>query len=265
MKRKIINIFLLITLLFVCTGCTDKKSNTKNLENSEITETLSDKEIILEETNEEEKNNEEIILETKEITKNNYDEILKTIHTYICDYNIDTLQENKGMIGISEILIYSTTDETLNYIGHTTYDINEDEIPELLITTTKEENGKIYSDNLLAIYTYIDNKLVCILEGCENNTYTLLKNNKIYNFNKGPADYFIGLFELNKSNELKCLECYFTEDMYEQENPIVFYSDMGICTADKTHTIMTMDDFFTAQTNYYQQSKLLEVIPFSKR
>lgn len=240
MKRKIIFILMLNIFLTACGNINvskeimSTKSNEINIEKS--TEDISLPQI----QNKEETN--------KNIEMLSYNDFIKKISNYIINNDINSLYDIEGMIGIMQL----KTDELLNSMGYTLIDINDDNILELIIAITNEEiNNKMYGADILCIYTYKNNEIICLFEGYEKNTYHLIENNKIYNIEKSQNTCILNLYYLpNNFNELLYEEKWHL--IMEEDNEKVYYTNYLEFSDEKDIITIkkTLDDFLTAQKNY---------------
>lgn len=92
-------------------------------------------------------------------------------------------------LGTFETTIGSTATNALDGIGYTMKDISGDGTPELLIMKVAERDESSYhGDNILALYTIVENEPTFLAGGWARNRYHLLKDGGIYNEGSSGAD-----------------------------------------------------------------------------
>lgn len=92
-------------------------------------------------------------------------------------------------LGTFETTINSMSDDVLNGVGYAIKDINNDGVQELLIVKLSDRGQtRYYGEQILALYTIINNEPRFLAGGWARNRYYLLNDGRIYNEGSSGAD-----------------------------------------------------------------------------
>lgn len=204
-----------------------------------------------------------------EIGPSVYNSTLQAIYDAITAYDENLFVDFEGMVGVSESLHYETIESVLDNTGYAIKDINGDGVPELVIASVNERvDGKCFGSALYSLFTYADDKAVCLLEGYARSRYDLFEDGTVYNNGSGGAIYYVSsTYRLpSGGNSLECTECYFTyERNGDYEDIGVYRSTSGSCeVSEAEETDMTLDDFFLLTEELGTQAVSVELTPFSQ-
>jgi len=107
--------------------------------------------------------------------------------------------------------------QTLSGVGYSFVDLDNNGMPELLVTTTQEAmNGMIYD-----LYSYVDGKIIHLASSMERDRFYLCEDNTIYNEGSGGATVSSAeMFEISSDKHSLSLKemVVYNEDL-NQENP----------------------------------------------
>lgn len=270
-KRILLTSIIVTAMLMLCSACSVEKpaDNVK----TEITQQTSELQKIQdsEEASSTQTVTEESVYEDEvsKIEPSVYDSTLQSIYDAIISADEEKLLDIEGMTGLAESARYTTVNSTLNDSGYAVKDINEDGIPELIIASVNERSDdKCYGSTLYSLFTFADEKVVCLLDGYARNRYDLFEDGTVYNNGSGGAIYYVSTtYKLPPNgNSLKCIECYFTHEKNEDfENIAVYHNTTGSWDiSESEETDMTIDDFFEYTEKLGKQAVSLELIPFSQ-
>lgn len=105
-----------------------------------------------------------------------------------------------GAAGIIENVKYPAPEEAsartpaelLQKFGYTIRDINADGMPELIIGKIQErKNHSCFGSKIYAVYKQIQDRIYCILEGTNRNSFDILDNGTFFNLGSEGAAYTI--------------------------------------------------------------------------
>ena len=124
---------------------------------------------------------------------NTYQDILDNAYTVITNRGADIVQADEIFIydGIREAGIGRSTDEALAGIGYMLYDVDGNGIEELIIADMPENDGGLWDNRILLMYSLADDKPVLVIDGWARNRYYLLNDGTFYNEGSGGAAYTI--------------------------------------------------------------------------
>lgn len=156
-----------------------------------------------------------------------YDELQFAIYQHILaiTYDPELSEVMDGDAGIREVVATLSEEDALRAVGYAEKDINNDNVPELLIYLIDDNgNEKCAGTSILAAYTITDDSPTLIFEGSSRNRYYLLSDRLIYNEGSNGAAYAIfGTYSLEPgAKELTAKDYYFTADS-GADNAIEFY------------------------------------------
>lgn len=215
MKTKIIALLICLLLLSGCSSTNAHKNYNKESRDQKVNgETFEDAtgdgpgtdSTIENDTTKNEK--------SKPTSSKDYSEIYKSVLKD--DYNfIRSCEPGKsdyesyakdGQKGIASILEYSTSEETKSSFGYTIQDINDDGIPELIITSE-------YTGGIIELYTCKNNRPITVLEGYVRDSFQITNDYKICEHGSSGAAYStIAFYNFPKGGtRLECEDYYFTE------------------------------------------------------
>lgn len=198
-----------------------------------------------------------------------YEEQLKIIYSVLTEPEEMDPFEMEGMTGIGEWIRYSDTAKILRELGYAIMDVNGDKVPELLIADIQKREGDISLGNsLYTLYSYVDGKVVCLLDGYARNQYALLEDGYIYNTGSSGALYYGSmLYTLPQgADALQCMECYFTHERNgNYEDIAVYHNTTGSWNAEESEeTTMTLSEFYAREEEFEKKKLEFEIIPFSR-
>lgn len=229
MKRKIMIVGLIVSML-AAVGCSKK--------GKEETTTTEAVEVTTEATTE---NTTEVTTEEKVVS---YEEVYADVlhHTYdILASAEDIFDEiTDEEMGIYEIRMYSDAETALKSVGYCYKDLNDDDIPELIIGS---DDGMI-----LAIYGIDGDTPAFLVSGRTRNAKRLLADGKtIHTFGSGGAAYSIfGTMQIAKDGKgIEWIDCYFTYP--DNTNNIHYYHNTtGVWDPEQAEEIFVSDEEFWA-------------------
>lgn len=156
-----------------------------------------------------------------------YSGIIDSFYRYIesdVTFNSDAPE---GSNGIQEAAAYMDIYEALENLGYSLIDINDDDVPELILGNVYGEH-EMYGSELLAVYTIADKAPELVFEGWSRSSYYLCYDNTIYHSGSGGAAYnCTALYTLPKGkSELETIDyCFSDVDSYD--NPIYYSNSKG--------------------------------------
>lgn len=175
-----------------------------------------------------------------------YDALLAKIYEYIAS-NGENDMVDEGCIGIMELLPECRDENPLSCFGYCIEDINEDDIPELVICSKqKEDENEYYGKDMLSVYTLVDGQPQLSFEGMVRHRYLLGPDNRIYSIGSGSAFCTIlSTYVLEPGDtSLTCEECYFSDSINQNLDIGYFHNDTGDVDKDNSEQIdMTSDEF----------------------
>lgn len=133
------------------------------------------------------------------------------------------------MMGVCEFVMYNDYATSQNNLGYVLKDVNNDDIPELMIVGKFEYESEV-SYSILALYTRSEEYLpTLVFEGWARNQMILLNDGSFYNCGSGGAAYTnIEVFRVNNEMSTDTLYSYFTDF----EDPEDYTSDVCWYTSD---------------------------------
>lgn len=248
--KKLQLIFLCILMMALC-GCSKKE------EPGEIQENLAE--------------GKTISVHGSNSVPDGYDESYDQWYNTILDSNYeliiggaDNYEHREGTSGIGEVIMNSEESKA-DAIGYTFLDVNHDGVAELIIGSVDgEKEGKYYSENIYAVYTYQDIPYL-LLEGWSRNRCFLLEDGTFYVEGCGGAMYSVLENYVLNENEtvLSYKDFYFTKEKDESYEEIGFYhnttGEMEVSVSEE----LDEDTFWNKSTEYSNRIISFELLPFS--
>lgn len=193
----------------------------------------------------------------------NYETILQEVDTILDHLAAEDEFELEGTMGIWEVTKYGDPSS----IGYAKKDINADGSPELIIAEIKEIKDNVcFGSTVYAVYTQVDGKIYCALEGYNRNSYQIINNDTFFNLGSAGATHTIfGTYALYPhKKEIVCEDYYFTSEKDETDLTILYYhNSSGVF--DTAVSERMKEDIFDKTLNYFLgQIKQIELVPFSK-
>lgn len=111
----------------------------------------------------------------------NYQDILDNVYEVIAaDYTTNVVESDDAFtyVGVAETRIGRDVDETLASVGYTLFDVDGDEVDELIIVDTSEDES--YNNRILIMASLLDDKPVEVVGGWATSRFYLLNDNTIY-------------------------------------------------------------------------------------
>lgn len=168
-----------------------------------------------------------------------------TFDVIVSEDDIDDIEEED--MGIYEIKMYDGIEAGLNNVGYAYRDLNDDDVPELII-------GSKFG-TILAIYGIENDKPVFLVAGRSRSTKNLMKDGKtIHTYGSSGAAYSIfGTMQVSKDGKsIEWQDCYFT---YPDDNNSVHYyhNTTGIWEPEEAEELnINNDDFFALDEAVYE-------------
>ncbi len=194
-----------------------------------------------------------------------YSGILEEYYNLIQNPNVD-VDYDEGKLGVVEMAQY-LGNEAFGAIGYLFKDINEDDVPELLIGDARTGEEAYAKNNLYAVFTIKNNKPVYVLEGRSRSAYSLMDNGHFYYHGSNGAAYTIfGEYALSKNAELKSTDFYFSYPTDTDMLDVRFYHNTtGVYDPAAAEEMSLSDEAFWAiQDKIAANTVLLDFTPFSE-
>lgn len=251
MRKKIIVLFVILTLVFSIAGCGGNQS---------------DDEVVINPNSDSGFNSGEI----GEDTAIDYAKIYKPILDRYY-WNISNCYPN-GFDNLTAGEYYASqvsenNENALELIGYSIEDVNGDGIRELLIGDVGNENSIYPGNDIAAVFTVVDGETAFLFEGWERNRYLYLGDGKFFNQgSSGAAYYSFSQFEIEKNSmDLIYEEHYFTDYDEATNSVIIYQNDEGIDDVESSEEMdWTTDDYFAAEDQLAQASVFVEMTAFNE-
>ncbi len=255
--KKIIALFCCIAVL-LC-GCS--KATDNNSESTKENESVSDK---VTDNNSDDTSAQQKENEIKEVSGEyvSYLPVLKDTYALIRT-DVSDIVVDEGQMGIVEMIGSHGYDEAFKSIGYIIKDINNDNIPELIIASVIDEyEGEYAGSRILSVYTLIDKEPSLIIEGMYRDKLFLKSDGTIYNIGSGGAAYTaFGVIELRDNGGSDYLEYYYSDIDYETGEPI-YYKSTGLSTAESSKEVVSEETFSNKQDEFSADLVALELTSF---
>lgn len=166
----------------------------------------------------------------------------------------------EGSIGIYEVCKYGNREK----LGYTIQDINADGIAELIVGEIAEtKDNASFGSKVYAVYTHVDGKIYCALEGDDRNSYEILNNGMFFNLgSEGATHTIFGSYALHSgAKETVCADFYFSYEKDETCQEILYYHNT---TGDFDRTvseIISEDSFDKTLNTYNERIKQIKFTP----
>ena len=274
MKRLLLTIIMSLTICMTFNACAQKENDPEETVEEDIkTESKKDKK--KDKDKKKKETEEEVTPEAKETDTEkekapdvDYEAVYAPIIDQIRDdlqggYDPD-IQYDQLPVGIMEQFVYGDTNDMLRSFGYKIIDVNEDNIPELLIGRNDDysqygEKDRCY---IVAGYSYDGSETYQFLEGWTRNAYYWLGDGRFFYFGSGGAAISIfGECRLDKdSKEFVWKDYYFSDD--KKDGSIAYYHNTtGKFDTSASEEIDKSGDEFWEMADSYD-FKLLDLIPF---
>lgn len=251
MKRVTVILCCIVLVLCGCSKANDTDTSVKN-----TTDTVSD-------TKPAEDGTPALENQLKEVSGEyvSYLPILKDTYDLI-KTDISDSVANEGQIGIIEMIGNLGNDEALESIGYIIKDINNDNIPELIIASVIDEyDGEYDGSRILSIYTLVDKEPSLVIEGMYRDKLFLKSDGTIYNIGSGGAAYTaFGIIELRDNGGSDYLEYYYS-DIDETGEP-VYYKSTGLSTAESSKEYVSEETFMQKIIDFSEDLVMLDLTSF---
>lgn len=268
MKRKRISriAIMMTAMLLLSTACSkepsDEEVKTEIAQQTSVTQKAQESDVASETQSAAEEN-------VSEADSSVYDSTLQAIYDALVGSDEDKMLDMEGMTGLAESSRYTTVNNALNNAGYAIRDVNNDGTPELVIASVNNRDGnKCYGSSIYSLYTYANEKVVCLLDGYARNRYDLFEDGTVYNSGSGGAIYYVSAtYELLPGGDsLKCKECYFTHERNDNYEDVAVYRNTtgSFETSESEETDMTIEAFFEYTEELDKQAISLELIPFAQ-
>lgn len=183
-------------------------------------------------------------------------------------YDIISSDEVFSFYGIKEALYGRDTDEALAGIGYMFYDVAGNGIEELIIADRLEDDGSVWDNRILTMYSLLEGKPVRIIDGWARNQYYLLNDGTIYHAGSGGAAYS-GFATYRMAEDGISLEVidYYSSGYYGDSERGWFHSTTGMTTEDESELIEfeNEDVPWQMQDDYMGQVKKLDLTFFAEK
>lgn len=186
-----------------------------------------------------------------------YDDVIAQVKNVLALPAEESVPEH--MEAIREIgLVYEAEAESL--LCYQYKDVNQDQVPELLIGLSAAGEENYLQNTICCVYTLVDGAPACVLYGHPRSSYSLLSDGHFANFGSDGEYIFFGEFYLSSENQILCKDYYFTyESQGNAETFSVFHNAIGnpdVASADVMN--MTEDEFYELQ-----EEMVIRVLPLS--
>lgn len=115
-------------------------------------------------------------------------------------------------------------DTSIDNIGYKFMDINNDEIPELIIGTSNPDYYAHVNNEIYALYGLKNKVPYPLVEGTARNIYSITKDNKLYNYgSNGAMNTVFACYNITPALDLECEHFYFTDKKEDNVNQIGYF------------------------------------------
>lgn len=151
-----------------------------------------------------------------------YDIILSEMYDIIISGNLGS-SEIYNTFNIYQSIGHMNIAEILNTLGYSITDINNDNIPELIIGIVDENSST--GNSIFNLYTYVDGNPVMVIENHARSYYSFLGDGKFYYTGfSGAAHSGFGIYSLPANSEqLVCEKLWFSD--LKSETEIGYYTN----------------------------------------
>ena len=136
----------------------------------------------------------------------------------VCDYlttgNTAGLPA-QGLTGFEELEGHNDPGQGVSSVGYTLQDINNDKVPELILTRSADPNGKgYYGRDIYAIYTFVDGKIKFVDENCLRSRLRLLSDNTLSKrtcIDDKNMEWVLEMKDLLRDGSLRQVQTFYTK------------------------------------------------------
>lgn len=165
--------------------------------------------------------------------------------------------------GLTEKIMYTDDDDLMEAVGYRIEDINGDGVSELLIGCTEQWEGVDPESCIFSIYTLINDKPECVLEGWARNSFYRLENGHIFNIGSGGAAVTIfGECHLGVDGRTIVWDDFYFTDEKTPQTIGMYHNTTGIFDAKVSEELsISEDDFWAIRAGYEEKRVLIEWTP----
>ncbi|MBP3468709.1 MAG: hypothetical protein J6K26_04255 [Lachnospiraceae bacterium] len=277
MNKKILSLLLLFSLMvFPVAGCAMKEASGESGNERDEQETTEEEATEDETVQETESGQEAEQVDPAENIENVGLENSDDMQTLMPDAYLELIESYASMLAGEDIWIDGSTGvwELVNgdaadaaaHVGLTFEDMNQDGIPELIIGYQDGETDNIFCNQILAVYSYVDERAALILEGWARNRYYYLGNGEfLCSGSSGASSSCIEICAYEEER-LVVRDFYFTEIMDDNYEEIgVYYNTTGEWDVASSELLpMSVDEFWQIEEEYETEIVNLKLIPLEK-
>lgn len=200
-----------------------------------------------------------------------YEQEYMKIVAGVCDYlttgNTAGLPA-QGMTGFfEELKAYNIPRVVSSRSGYTLQDINNDKVPELILTRSAAPKGKgYYGLDIYAIYTFVDGKIKFVDENCLRSRLRLLSDNTLSKrtcIDDNDMEWVLEMKDLLRDGSLRHVQTFYTKVEDGRCNVYRKYLDVND-TFVTQKTSMHFDDMMNIDLGA-QKLELLPLAEYSSR
>lgn len=195
--------------------------------------------------------------------------LLEEYHQFVLRFD-DSEESNNNFddskLAISEMLLIMQPQEILKKIGYAVTDINNDNLPELVIGEVNVEAQSLEMGGIYALFTIKEDTPYLILTGNARDKYFYLGDGEFVNQSTNAAgDYYLSLFKLNKGEIRLEPKGLYISQMQESSNVEEKYYYSKSNEYDLKHAQkLKKEEFDKAIEKIRERVVKVEYTPFSK-
>lgn len=197
-----------------------------------------------------------------------YSGLLEEYYQYILhfDHNEESNDDfDYSKSAIWEMLLIMQPEEILKEVGYAVKDMNEDNVPELVIGDVNDEAGSMEMGGIYAIFTLKEDLPQLILAGNPRDKYFYLGDGEFVNQNANGWDYYLSLFKLNKGETVLEPKGMYVSQIQESSDvqEKYYYSESNDYDLERAKEL-TEEEFDKVLETTTGRVVKIEYIPFSK-